>query len=136
MPDCIDGAQVRRRWDGACDVADSRLRAARDQARRQGEPAFMIRWLTGVIGQLSVVRAAVDGKRHIPGSVGSGLIHDVPQNVQEPLYAEAFDALAEVDRLYYGGLDADGWDWSRGYPPGWRASLRDRMRAYVPIGKP
>ena len=95
----------------------------------------MVRWLTGVIGQLAVIRAAVNGKRYIPGSVGSGLIHDVPPNVQEPLYSAAFDALAEVDRLYYGGLGADGWDWARGFPPGWPASIRDRIRAYLPISK-
>jgi hypothetical protein len=49
-----------------------------------------------------------------PPSVGSGLFHDVPPDVQNPLYADAVAALEEVDRVYFSGLDAAGWDWALG----------------------
>ncbi len=133
MPDAIDGAELRRRWDSACDTADSRLRTARDAAT--GDAQWLARWLTGCIDQLAVIRSQVDGKRRIPGSVASGLLRDVPPDVQEEPYASAVAALEEVDRLFVSGLDATGWDWSNGYPPGWPVSLKDRLRSFVPVHK-
>jgi hypothetical protein len=135
MPESVDAATVRRRWDAACDVAQRQLRATREEARSRGERDYLIRWLTQSIAQLNVIRCGVDGKRYVPGSVASGLFHDVPADIQEPLYADAVVALEEVDRLFHSGLDAMGWDWSEGFPPGWPASLVDRLRAYLPLSK-
>ena len=124
----MDGAAVRRTWDAACALAQSALRDARDAA----EESWITRWLTVEIGQLTVLQAMVDGKRLQPGSTASGLFYDVPPDLQADAYAEAMAAVSEVDRLYRSGLDAGRWDWTRGFPPGWPASLKDRIRAYLP----
>jgi hypothetical protein len=137
-----DGAAARARWVIACRNADREIRAARATAREAGEHG-VVTWLSMELGQLAVLQAGVTGKRWRPstqtfgilrrGPVSSGLFHDVPVEFQEPEYRPLMGALDEVRRLFESGVDVSGWDWTRGFPPGWHASLVDRLRAYVPV---
>ncbi len=124
-----DGAQLRRTWDEACDRADAAVRSARDAARRDGD-TWVERWLTTELGQLATLQAMVDGRRLRPGDAASGLLHDVPPDLQRPAYAPAVTALERVAELYGGGL---GHDFRRGWPQGWPTSLGDRLRARVTV---
>lgn len=123
--------QARQRWDQACSTADAALRTARDRAKEAGVD-WLVRWFTLTIGQLASLQAAVDGKRRIPGQGASGLLHDVPVDLQDAAYRSVMTALEEVERLDDHGLDLQGWDWSRGFPPDWPVSVKDRLKAVVP----
>src|SRR3954462_7104580 len=135
-----DGAAARARWTLACEIADREIRAARGLAGQRNEP-WVAKWLSVEVGQLASLQAMVTGKRLQPGTasfglrrrgpVSSGLFYDMPLEFQEDAYQPLMNALEEVQRLYEGEV-LPGWDWSRGFPPGWRASLGDRLRAYVP----
>ena len=139
-----DGVAARARWILACQNADREIRAARDLARSRDEH-WVHKWLSVELGQLAVLHACVVGKRMRPGTqsfgirrrrpVASGLFYDIPPDLQDPVYRPLMDALEQVERYYYNGIDVPGWDWSRGFPPGWHASLRDRLRALAPAYK-
>jgi hypothetical protein len=101
-------------------------------ARELTEADWLIRWFGRELDQLATLQAMVDGKRLRPGSTASGLFYDIPPDLQEDAFADAVAALDEVDRLYSNGLDAAEWDWSRGFPPGWPSSLKERLRSYFP----
>lgn len=92
---------------------------------------WLARWFTTEIDTLAVLKAVVDGRRRRPGDGATGLFHDLPPDVQAEAHRTSISALEEVYRLFHHGLDAEGWDWSRGYPPGWPTSLKDRIRARV-----
>ncbi|MGB8649749.1 MAG: hypothetical protein WCD35_03705 [Mycobacteriales bacterium] len=133
MPQPSPGAQARRRWDEACARADSGLRAGRSAAQAAGRSEeWLVRWFTTELGQLAALRTGVNGKRRRPGGHASGLLHDFPPDLQLPSYRESLAALEEVQRLYDHGIDVEGWDWAEGFPPGWTASPKDRLKAVLP----
>ena len=73
------------------------------------------------------LQSAVDARRRPPGSsTASGLVHGLPQDLVDPPYRTAGDALLELSRFYEDGMDVD-WDWSRGFPPDWPATWRERL---------
>jgi hypothetical protein len=53
---------------------------------------------------------------------------DIPPELTE--YEDAFASLNRVADFWHEGMRLPGWDWQRrGYPPGWRSGLGDRLRA-------
>ena len=75
------GQLARQRWDQAYSRADLALRQARTAASAAGVD-WLVRWFTIEISQLATLQAAVDGKRRKPGTGSSGLIYDVPPDLQ------------------------------------------------------
>jgi hypothetical protein len=126
----VDGAALRGSWDAACERADAELRRARVRPEMLDDP-WLYRWCNSELGAVAAVQAAVDGKRWRPGTRPSGLMREFPVSFDAPAFRPLRDALEEVDRLFRNGLDSE-WDWSRGFPRGWRAWPWDRLRAYFP----
>ena len=126
----LDGRALRQHWDAACDGAADVLRRHIPLTDERGDAdvAGYLRSALGRLGRLVRLRNAVDGRRARPGRTTPGLVHDAPVALGFPPYTEAGDALAAVTTLFTTGLGADGWDWSRGFPPGWPTSLADRLR--------
>ena len=122
----VDGAQLRRTWDAACDSTASELARACEAARAAGRTSLAIA-LERSIRDVRLLKSAVDARRRPPGSrLASGLVHDLPQDLADPPYRSAGDALLELARFYDGGLDVE-WDWSQGFPPDWPTSWFERL---------
>ena len=94
----------------------------------------MVRLLKQSLGPLLMLRISVDARRTRPGQRATSLIPDAPIDLGHEPYAEAGDAIAGIVRLFDGGLGATGWDWSKGFPPGWPTSLADRLRYTTALG--
>ena len=121
-----DGAALRRTWDAACDGTVEELRRARRAAEVGGRPS-LAQTLGRSIDDVRFLQSAVDARRRPPGScAASGLVHDLPQDLVDPPYRTAGDALLELSRFYEDGMDVD-WDWSRGFPPDWPVTWRERL---------
>ena len=126
-----DGRVARQRWDQACAAADDALRTSRAAAQEAGQD-WLVRWFTTEVGQLATLQARVAGKRRRPGDGASGLLHDVPVDLQEPAYRPSVTALERVQELYSDGLCLPDWDWSQGFPSDWPSSAKDRLKALPP----
>lgn len=129
----VDGRALRAGWDAACEEGANVLLRYRDLARERDEP-WVAKYLTTAVSQLEFLRRTVDARFNRPGTHAPGLIVDAPIQLWHDPYKEAGATLAALTDLYAeNGLGAPDWDWSRGYPPGWPTSLRDRLRAYAPF---
>ena len=124
------GGAARQRWDAACSLADKLLREGRTLAKADGQE-WLASWFTTEIGQLAILQFGVDGKRRIPGRISTGLFYDLPVQLQFMPYQSCMAALDEVQRLYDEGMDVPDWDWAGGFPPGWPASPKDRLKAFI-----
>lgn len=92
----VDGAALRGRWDAACDATVDELGRAQRAAQAAGR-TFLAEALGRSIGDVRFLQSAVDARRRPPGSrFASGLVHDLPQDLGEPPYRAAGDALLEL----------------------------------------
>lgn len=130
----VTQAEVRAakaRWDTRCAEAIAEAKHAAAVAERAGDD-WVAKWLYTSAGQLRLHQVLFAGRRIRPGQpTPSNWYYDAPQ-LQDSAYAAADQALGELVDFWHGGLDL-GWDWSRGFPPGWPTSLWDRVHAWVPI---
>lgn len=129
MTELPDGAALRRQWDALCEETRAIVEAARDRARTAGDDV-VARYLDGQLPALRALKATADGRRSLPGKVGSGLMHDIPPEMAE--YEDAYNALNRLADFWHEGMHVPGWNWTQqGYPPGWTSGLGDRLRAGV-----
>jgi hypothetical protein len=132
MTDAIDGRALRARWDAASDHGAAVLGRQRALAEERGDRH--VAWYLGTaLAHLVQLRNSVDARRSRPGSKAPGLMHDAPEDLWHEPYTESGRTLEELTALWQDGLGASGWDWSKGFPPGWPTSLRDRLRALGPV---
>ena len=129
----IDGRALREQWDAAVEDAADVLRRQHKLADERGDDA-MAHYLKQTLGRLLMLRISVDGRRTRPGKRATGLTHEAPIDLGHGPYAESGEAIAGIVRLFDGGLGATGWDWSKGFPPGWPTSLADRLRYTTALG--
>ena len=116
----------RGTWDAVCDGTVEELCGARQAAQAAGRTS-LAQTLGRSIQDVRFLQSAVDARRRPPGSrFASGLVHDLPQDLVDPPYRRAGDALLELSRFYQNGMDVD-WEWSRGFPPDWPATWRERL---------
>lgn len=125
----VDGRQLRQQWDATCHRVAAVVAAAAEHARQAGVP-HVETYLRAQVAAIRGLRALADGRRAIPGSVGSGLLHDIPPELAEPPYGEAKAELDRLREIWDHGLGSD-WDWAHGFPPGWPTSMADRLRAGI-----
>jgi hypothetical protein len=128
----FDGRVLREQWDTACLEGADVLRRYIGLARER-DKEHLERYLTVALGKLLTLRVSVDGRRVRPGQVAPGLIYDAPEDLWHEPYTEAGETLSALTDLFANGLGATGWDWSKGFPPGWPTSIGDRLRAFGPI---
>jgi hypothetical protein len=126
-----DGRALREHWDATTTAAAGDVRRALRLAEERGD-GHVVRYLTTALSHLVRLQLTVDAQRTRPGERAPGLVYDAPDELWEPPYVAAGQALDTVTRLFTGGLGATGWDWSQGFPPGWPTSLGDRVRSYAP----
>jgi hypothetical protein len=124
----VDGTALRRRWDAQCDEALRLVQAAHTAAEAE-EPPHVVRWFGLQANAIRTLKAVSDGRRALPGEVATNLLHEAPEQLEQARYAAIVTALESLNASWRNGLDAPDWDWSAGYPPGWRGSLGDRLRA-------
>ena len=129
----IDGRALREQWDAAVENAADVLRRQYKVAAQRGDDA-MAQYLKESLGRLLMLRISVDARRTRPGQRATGLTREAPIDLGHEPYVEAGEAIAGIVRLFDGGLGATGWDWSKGFPPGWPTSLVDRMRYTTALG--
>lgn len=127
-----DGRVLRQRWDAAVDDAAEVVRRQIILAQHRGDDP-MVRYLKDALGRMLLLRLSVNARRTRPGQRATGLTREAPLDLGHEPYVEAGEAIAGVDRLFRDGLGATGWDWSRGFPPGWPTSLADRLRFVAPL---
>jgi hypothetical protein len=128
----IDGGALREQWDSAIDDAADVVRRQYKVAEQRGDDS-MARYLKEALGRMLMLRISVDARRTRPGSRPTGLTHEAPIALGHPPYVEAGDAISRIVHLFDGGLGATGWDWSKGFPPGWPTSLTDRLKFTVAL---
>jgi hypothetical protein len=121
----VSGPALRAGWDATCDRALALLDAACATT-----PGHLLTFLKQQRSSVRSIKADVDGRRRIPSpTLGIGILRDIPPQLDQPQYVEMMDALQAVRDLWNAQLGAAGWDWSKGYPPDWPSSFRDRLRA-------
>jgi hypothetical protein len=121
----VGGRALRAQWDATCDRAITAI----DATSTKG--AFdVVTYLALQRRAVTSIKAAVDGRRFIPGPhLGTGILHDIPPELGEPEHAAVVEALDAVRTLWDAGLGAEDYDWSQGYPADWPSGVGDRLRA-------
>jgi hypothetical protein len=129
----VDGRALRQQWDAAVDAAADVVRRHYTAAQQRGDDS-MAQFLKDQLGRMLLLRVSVDARRTRPGRRSTGLMYDSPVALAHEPYVEAGDAIAGVLELFNDGLGATGWDWSKGFPPGWPTSLTDRLKFTTDLG--
>lgn len=125
----LDGAALQRRWNQLCDQSAPTVADALAHAKDAGD-TWAADFLSLQVSALHSLQALANGRRYVPGEIASGLLHDVPPQLQEAPYEPALTALGRVSDCWSNGLGAPDWDWKhRGYPPGWKSAPGSRLRA-------
>ena len=129
----VDGRVLREQWDAAVDEAADVVRRQYKVAAQRGDDKIAA-YLKQSLGRLLMLRISVNARRTRPGKQATGLMDAAPPGFDREPYVDAGDAIAGIVRLINDGLGATGWDWSKGFPPGWPTSLVDRMRYTTALG--
>ena len=124
-----NGADLRRRWDVLCEDTVALVDARAHRARLSGDEVLM-KYLERQSAAVRSLKWAADGRRNVPGKIGTGILHDAPEEIAGPAYKDVLRALDNLNDFWFTGMGVSGWDWvAQGYPPGWGNRLQDRLRA-------